>query len=208
MNLKNIFNRNPSEPTSSNEERTVTDAVYMPEGIESDSMPVNDNQPADNSTDNDRWYDRDDDRLEEDITYMSENYPDFTLRILDDPDSSLNGSLCWYGVVKPQVMEDMEWEIIVVYQGLGGGKGDWSGAMSIYLADPSYEQVSETLGYNPGGFRKDADGAYTLSDHCFGGIRSAMETAILFCTTIEKMCKGEIREDYLSGDSLHLPPLA
>ena len=210
MNIRNIFRRSSSESMPSSAEITETDDSNqsLQSGPEILSAPAQ--QPTDNLSNCNnsvRWYERDNSLLNEEVAYMTEYYPDFTLRILDDHDSALNGSLCWQGIVKPRIMEDMEWMIIIVYQALGGGKGDWSGIMSIYMAEPSFEQVTEALGYTPGCFRKDADGAYTLSDHCFGGIRNAMKVANYFCGTIEKMCEGEIPEDFMFGDTLELPTL-
>lgn len=210
MNIRNIFRRSSSESMPSSAEITETDDSNQslqsgPEILSAPAQQLTDN--LSNCNNSVRWYERDNSLLNEEVAYMTEYYPDFTLRILDDHDSALNGSLCWQGIVKPRIMEDMEWMIIIVYQGLGGGKGDWSGIMSIYMAEPSFEQVTEALGYTPGCFRKDADGAYTLSDHCFGGIRNAMKVANYFCGTIEKMCEGEIPEDFMFGDTLELPPL-
>lgn len=210
MNIRNIFRRSSPESIIPSAEVTELSDSNQSQQSEPETCPATTQEPPNNLSNCDnyfRWYERDNSLLNVDIAYMTEYYPDFTLQILEDHDSALNGSLCWQGIVKPQFMKDMEWTIIIVYQGLGGGKGDWSGVMSIYLADPSIEQIAEALGYTPGCFRKDADGAYTLSDHCFGGVRNAMKVANYFCGTIEKMCKGEIPEDFMVGDTLELPPL-
>lgn len=62
----------------------------------------------------------------------------------------------------------------------------------------------KTLGYTPCCFCKDTDRAYTLANDCLSGVRSAMEKANRFCSTVEKICKGEISEDYLTGDIIPL----
>lgn len=207
MNLKNIFRRISTESTPPSAELTEsaeTQTRSQP-ASEADGNFMNMQQIADEASNDKIWFERDNGFINAEISFMAESYPDFSLSILDDPESTLNGSLCWYGIIKPQIMEDMEWEITLVYQGIGGGKGDWSGIMTIYLSEPSIEQVKETLGYTPGCFCKDADGAYTLANDCIGGVKSAMEKANRFCWTVEKMCKGEIREDYLTGDILPSP---
>lgn len=204
MNIRNIFRRSSTESTSSSAELTESaETQTLPQpASEVDENPINMQHVADGASNDKIWFERDNSFINDEISFMAESYPDFSLSILDDTESTLNGSLCWHGIIKPQIMEDMEWEITLVYQGIGGGKGDWSGIMTIYLSEPPIEQVIETLGYTPGCFCKDADGAYTLANDCIGGVKSAMKKANRFCWTVEKMCKGEIREDYLTGDIL------
>ncbi len=203
MNFRNIIGQPLSgQPDQENEDQEMTNLQNSPL-VESENYEGLIHPLSACATEMIPWYESNLSFVAMENNFMAENYPDFSLRVLEDPNSSLDGSLCWHGIICPGIMEDMKWEIILVYQGVGGGKGDWSGAMSIYFADPTFDQIIETLGYVPKCMKKDADSSFTLLYYDLNKrdnsvIKQTMLIAENFCESIEKMCIGELPENFLS----------
>lgn len=218
MNLRNIFKRpsvaEETDPTVAREipgipemaqgEPEVADASVSavtdrthPEAPESDSVaPEAPLEP---------WIVRDPDTFEREKKLMAHFWPQFQLEVIEDK-GCYQCSTCWSGKLVPGIMEDMEWEILVIYNAAGGGDGDWNGAVTVYFLDPTASQIIETLGYRPACMQLDCDGTPVISN-----IRpiklediSAAEAiwhAFRFCHTIEKMCAEELPENLLRDNN-------
>jgi hypothetical protein len=209
MNFRNLFRKGTTDNASSDRHDSDTNDSHnqhQPEFIGNSDTEIMQDR---NISEIVPWYERYQTFMTEEISFMSETHPDFILKSLEDNRSTLNGALCWQGTLRPQIMEEMEWDVILMYQGIGGGKGDWAGVMSIYLVNPSFEQIIDALGYVPKCIDKDADGAYTLVNsyvpgRYHNGINSTLTLATEFCTIIERMSIGDIPDNYLSD---YLPSL-
>lgn len=225
MNIRNLFHRQPQQaenhtpiepdfmrilvatPIRESDE-TYEDEVNAP--IESDQLHV----PAQDGHNNPAvspWIVRDKDTFSREQIMMAQHWPDFQLEVIEDQSSPFHGSTCWSGKLKPGIYEDMEWEILAMYQGIGGGCGDWSGAITIYFIDPSCEQIAYTLGYTPVCMQMDNEGTKILNNLrpiplSTLSAAHAIQYAYTFCEIIEKMCGGQLPEDaLLTNDYLMIP---
>lgn len=148
------------------------------------------------------WIVRDAGTFSHEQMMMKQHWPNFNLEVIDDSSSPFHGSTCWSGKLKVGIYEDIEWEILAIYNGIGGGSGDWSGLISVYFISPSSEQIVETLGYTPSCMQKDSDGTQTLNNirpilTKELGAADTIMYVFTFCETIEKICVGQLPEDTL-----------
>lgn len=210
MNFRNIFRRETGEAVA--DVSLASEPAATPDTTDMQThLPAHSNESGaecdsiEGTSNANPWYTSRKSFITKEIDFMSILYPQFTLRILDDPQSTLNGSLCWHGLISLGIMDDMEWEIVAVYQGLGGGKGDWSGILSVYFCNPTCSQIIATLGYVPDYLWKDGDGEYSLcAPHISGraeeDIKTTMEATKEYCGIIEKICTGTLPENYLNNN--------
>lgn len=195
-NSTSIVSSQNEDPCSGNEEIVGPDRLTVPDATQ-ETLPES-NQTHSAAP----WIVRDAETFEREKGLMNDNWPDFQLEVIDDSQSPLHGATCWSGTIKPGFHGDMEWELLVIYLGVGDGHSDWSGAISVYFLNPTDNQIIETLGYVPPCMLRDSDGTYLL-----GNLRplmtndlsasAAVDFAFEFCSIIERMCEGELPEDIL-----------
>lgn len=215
MNLRNIFRRGQSVNGADNRQ-SVADEPEIREHYISHSQPslsVPETGPESPTTQEyhsvQPWIIRDALAFQDEKAQMAQRWPQFQLEVIDDGDSPHHGSTCWSGKIKPGIYEDIEWELLVIYQGVGGGQGDWNGAIVVYFINPQDTQIVETLGYQPACMQRDSDGTLTL-----GNLRpiilsnlsaaEAIQHAFRVCQVIELMCIGRLPENTLRNNNFLL----
>lgn len=137
----------------------------------------------------------------EEKNWMAHYWPNFQLEAIE-AEGYYKNALCWTGKLKPGLYEDTEWEIMAIYEGIGGGNGDRNGAITMYFVNPTAEQIIETLGYRPSCMLSDADGTPVLCNMSpiaphNTTAAEAIWYAFKVCYTIERMCLGQLPDDTL-----------
>lgn len=219
MNLRNLFRRQQADNSESvqsidtsvagqespiaqtSEQGRVTDEYENVTYSQYDQLNVS-SQNTQNNRSAIPWIVRDARTFSHEQMMMRHHWPDFSLEVIDDSLSPFHGTTCWSGKLKPGIYEELEWEILVIYNGVGGGYGDWSGAITVYFISPSVEQIIETLGYTPVCMQEDNDGVSILNNlrpiqMPNLGATNAIYYAFTFCEAIEKICVGQLPEDTL-----------
>lgn len=219
MNIRNLFRRQQGDNRESvqsivasdanqensvvqqSEQQAITNETENSPSCQSEQLYV----PCQNAQDINYvvpWIVRDAGTFSHEQMMMKQHWPDFSLEVIEDCTSSFHGSTCWSGKLKVGIYEDMEWEILAIYNGIGGGDGDWCGVITVYFMSPSVEQIVDTLGYTPACMLNDNDGTPTLNNLRpiqvpELGAADAISYVFAFCEAIEKICVGQLPEDTL-----------
>ncbi|MBO7229157.1 MAG: hypothetical protein J6V18_05705 [Bacteroidales bacterium] len=103
-----------------------------------------------------QWWKYDQQRLQDEIDLMRQSvFKNFNLIELED------GSLAWEGILKPGLMEGVEWHVIAVYNS-NFPTPDMGGSLRVYPIEPSYNDIVAALGYHPHHMLRDRDNDWYL----------------------------------------------
>ena len=108
-----------------------------------------------------QWYETNPNLLEAEKAAMRKFFPKFTLGTYYDPNSYYHGCLYWRGKLKPNMMDDIEWDVMALYMP-NHPQAMMGSSVHVYLIEPTLRQVRDALGFHPHHLLTDQDGSQYL----------------------------------------------
>lgn len=91
------------------------------------------------ANDNFFWYNRDMELYSGEVEVMRKRFPYFKMDKLDD------GRLCWEGDIKPGLIGDNSYHLMLVYDNNHPNNSTYGGSVKVYLVNPSIEKLESEL---------------------------------------------------------------
>ena len=142
-----------------------------------------------------QWYDREPQRLRDEIEGMNHFFPQFKLYKMDD------GRYYWRGTLRPNVLPNgWDWEVMAIYD-KDHPTPKMGGSVRIVLLKPSIETVINALGWRPHHLLYcPNDGTYlcTTCSEDMSYETTAMLTltwAVSWLTTLELVLTGDLSKE-------------
>lgn len=141
-----------------------------------------------------QWYHRDPELLEAEKLAMSQFFPQFELKKLDD------GRIYWIGSLGTGILGDNTWYLMLVYDNDHPRKV-MGGSVRVYTIDPDIEDLIEELGWQPHHLLRDSEGSLYLCTAEAENIHDSKSLSTSAATTLSWAVKWLVLfEMVLSGD--------
>jgi len=102
------------------------------------------------------WYEREPVLFNDEKIAMKKFFPNFTLHKLTD------GRLYWEGTIRPKIIGNNEWNLMLVYENNHPSNDSWGGSVKVYSVSPDLEQMQKDLGCAIPHLLRDSDNSIYL----------------------------------------------
>jgi hypothetical protein len=143
-----------------------------------------------------QWYEREPERLKDEIEGMKDVFPQFKLYKKED------GRYYWYGTLRPGVLPDgWAWEVVAIYNNDHPKPCD-GGSVKVVLLNPDIDTVINALGWKPHHLLySETDGTYLCTiraeDMSYGTqyettVAQILAVAVKWLTALELVMTGDL----------------